>query len=142
MSMDSRESRPADTARTTVLVIEPDIIVRMTIADYLRDCGYQVVEGAAADDALTLLEAGRKVDIILAEVVLPGILDGFGLARRVRQQYPGVDVILTAGTPGAAAKAEDLCNDGPLEKPYHPQEMLRRINLLIERRRRRSFPVD
>jgi hypothetical protein len=34
-----------------------------------------------------------------------------------------------------AEKAGDLCDDGPLEKPYHPQEVVRRINLLLERRR-------
>jgi hypothetical protein len=35
----------------------------------------------------------------------------------------------------AAGKAGDLCDDGPLEKPYHPQEVVRGINLLLERRR-------
>jgi CheY-like chemotaxis protein len=40
----------------------------MVIADYLRDCGYKVVEGVDADDVLAALEAGRKIDVILAEV--------------------------------------------------------------------------
>jgi hypothetical protein len=44
-------------------------------------------------------------------------------------------VILTSGVARAADKAGDLCDDGPLEKPYHPQEVVRRINLLRERRR-------
>jgi hypothetical protein len=79
------------------------------------------------------------VDIILSEVVFGGIRDRFGLATRVRQQYPGVDVILNAGTAAAGAKAKDLCKDGPLEKSNHLQEIARRSNLLIGRRRRRSF---
>ena len=62
-------------------------------------------------------------------------MDGFGLARWVRQNRPGIDVILTSGIAKAAEKAGDLCDDGPLEKPYHPQEVVRRINILIERRR-------
>ena len=36
---------PGDAARTTILVVEPDILVRTTIAEYLRDCGYTVLEG-------------------------------------------------------------------------------------------------
>jgi DNA-binding response OmpR family regulator len=121
--------------RTTVLVLEPDILVRMAVADYLRDCGYKVIEGATSDDALAVLKHGQKIDVILSEVLIGGSMDGFGLARHVRRQHQGVDVILTSGTLGAAAKAEDLCDEGPLQKPYHPSAIVRRINLLIERRR-------
>jgi CheY-like chemotaxis protein len=119
----------------TIFVVEPDILVRMVIANYLRECGYKVVEGVRADDVLTVLQAGIMIDVILAEVRLAGSLDGFGLARLLRQDYPEIDVILTSGVARAADKAGDLCDDGPLEKPYHPQEVVQRINLLRERRR-------
>jgi DNA-binding response OmpR family regulator len=125
----------AKDTRITVLLVEPEIIVRMTVADYLRECGYKVVEGGAADDAFAVLATGQRVDFILSEVQLSGGTDGFSLARQVRERYPGVDVILASGTSGAAAKAENLCEEGPLKKPYHPEEIVRRINLLIERRR-------
>jgi DNA-binding response OmpR family regulator len=118
-----------------VLVVEPDILARITIADYLRDCGFKVFEGASADEALAVLGSGRKIDVILAEVQLAGRMDGFALARWVRERHPDVDMILTSGIARAAAKAGDLCEEGPLEKPYHPQEAVRRINILRERRR-------
>jgi hypothetical protein len=51
------------------------------------------------------------------------------------RQAPSIDVILTSGVAKAAEKAGDLCDEGPLEKPYHPQEVVRRINILRERRR-------
>jgi CheY-like chemotaxis protein len=124
-----------DATSAVIFVVEPDILVRMVIADYLRDCGYKVVEGVSADDALAVLEAGRKIDVILAEVRLAGSLDGFGLARQIREDHPEIDVILTSGVTRTAEKARDLCDDVPLEKPYHPQEVVRRINLLRERRR-------
>jgi CheY-like chemotaxis protein len=120
---------------TTILIVEPDILVRMVIADYLRDCGYRVVEGVNAGDALAVLEAGTKIDVILTEVQLAGSIDGFGLARQIRANHPDIDVILTSGASRAADKAGDLCDDGPLAKPYHPQEVVRRINVLRERRR-------
>lgn len=124
-----------DATSATILVVEPDILVRMVIADYLRDCGYKVVEGVSADEVLAVLEAGKKIDVIMAEVRLAGRLDGFGLARQIREDHPEIDVILTSGVARAADKASDLCDDGPLDKPYHPQEVVRRINLLRERRR-------
>ena len=83
-----------------------------------------------ADDVLDVLGAGRKIDIVLLEVQLAGSIDGFGL----------MDVILTSGVRKAAGKAGDLCDDGPLEKPYYPQEVIRRINLLRERRRTSLTP--
>ena len=120
---------------TTVLVVEPDILVRMVIADYLRDCGYKVLEGTTADDVMTVLTSGKKIDVIFTEVHLTSSMDGFGLAHWVRAHRPDVDVILTSGINGAAERAGDLCDDGPLEKPYHPQEVVRRVNMLLERRR-------
>ena len=129
------EPSSGDAASASVLVVEPDILVRMVIADYLRDCGYKVVEGVNADEALAVLGAGTKIDVILTEVQLSGSLDGFGLVRQIRENHPEIDVILTSGVARAADKAGDLCDDGPLEKPYHPQEVVRRINLLRERRR-------
>jgi DNA-binding response OmpR family regulator len=93
----------------------------------------RVVEGVNADDVLAVLGAGTKIDIVLLEVQLAGSIDGFGLARQIREDHPDMDVILTSGVRKAADKAGDL--DGPLEKPYHSQEVVRRINLLRERRR-------
>jgi CheY-like chemotaxis protein len=122
-------------APTTIVIVEPDILVRMVIASYLRDCGYRVLEGITAADVMTLLRSGQKIDVVFSEVRLRGKTDGFGLARRIRARHPEIDVILTAGAARAADKASDLCDDGPLEKPYKPAEVVRRINLLRERRR-------
>lgn len=95
------------------MMVEPDILVRRALAEYLRACGYKVIEGVSAED-------------------------GFALASRLRETHPGVDVLLSFGIANAAEKAGDLCENGPLEKPYHPHEVIRRSNLLCERRRTSS----
>jgi DNA-binding response OmpR family regulator len=95
----------------------------------------KVLEGVSAADVMAVLGSGQKIDVVFSEVQLSGEVDGFGLARWIREQYSDVDVILTAGARRAADEASNLCEDGPLEKPYHPQEIVRRINLLRERRR-------
>ena len=90
------DSSPSEIPSSTILVIEPDILVRMTIADYLRSCGYRVIEAVTADDVVTVLGTQQRIDLIFAEVQLSGSMDGFGLARWVREKHPGVDVILTS----------------------------------------------
>jgi len=120
--------------RLTVMVVEPDILVRMVLAEYLRDCGYKVVEGGCADDVFTVLRSDVKVHTVFAEVRLLGDSDGFALAKTTREMYPDVDVILTSSVANAADKAGDLCAEGILDKPYHPDEVIRRINILRDRR--------
>ena len=123
---------------STILVVEPDILVRMVIASYLRDCGYKVLEGVSAADVMAVLGSGQQIDVVFSEVRLRGRVNGFALARSLREHYPEVEVILTTGPARAAERASDLCEEGPLEKPYEPQEVVRRINLLRERRRTAS----
>ena len=93
-----------------------------------------------ADDVLAVLEAGRKIDVILTEVQLAGSVDGFELARQICENHPDIDVILTSGVRRAADKAGNLCDDGPVAKPYQSHEIVRRINILRERRRRALRP--
>ncbi len=119
-----------------VLVAEGEVLVRMMIAQYLRDCGYKVIEAASTEEAVTVLDHGDlSVDIVLSDVEMPGRLDGFGLAQWVRQHKPGLHVILV-GTPMRAADvAGDLCESGPmLNKPYEPQIVVDRIRRLMAER--------
>ena len=75
----------------------------MAIAEYLRDCGYHVVEAANGDEAISVLTAADcEIDLILSDVQMPGTVDGFALARWVRQNMPGLEIILTSGYAGAA----------------------------------------
>jgi two-component system, response regulator PdtaR len=62
----------------TVLVVEDEVLVRMVIADYLRDCGFRVLEASTADEAMRVLGTNERVDIVFSDVQMPGSLDGFG----------------------------------------------------------------
>jgi DNA-binding response OmpR family regulator len=119
----------------TIMMLEPDVLIRMVIAEHLRDCGYRVIEGVAAQDAWAVLESGRRIEILLADVKLAGDEDGFSLARRIRQTHPDIDVILTSGIAGAAQESSDLCEEGPIKKPYEAKDVEARIRIMLERRR-------
>lgn len=122
-------------AGATIIVVEPDAVVRMVIAKFLRACGFKVIEGTEASDVWSALEKGVKVDIVFAEVRLAGKTDGFSLASLLRQKHPEIDVILTSSPAGAAEKSKELCEDGPIGKPYHPEDVAVRIRQLLARRR-------
>lgn len=130
--------RPGDLGSkvaASVMVVEPDVLVRMAVADYLRDCGYRVVEAITGEEALSILGAGVKVDTILSAVKLQGAIDGFALAQRVRERFAGVAIILTTGIAMTAKKAGELCDQGPRGRPYHPDRIVERLKLQFEKHR-------
>jgi CheY-like chemotaxis protein len=125
-------------AREVVLVVEDEVLVRYVISDYLRECGYKVIEASSADEALQLLQkASVRVDIMLSNVQLPGAIDGFALARWVRTHHPGIGVILAGTISRAAGAAAELCMEGPmLSRPYEPQAVVDRIKRLLAEAKR------
>jgi CheY-like chemotaxis protein len=127
-----------------ILVVEDEVLVRLVISEYLRHCGYRVIEAASGAEAMLVLEqADVGVEIVLSDVEMPGEMDGFALAHWVRKNRPGIEVIL-AGTPSRAAEAAgSLCESGPhLSKPYEPQAVLDRIRNLMGKRSRLVAPRD
>ena len=121
--------------RDTILVVEEDVLVRMPIAQYLRDCGYKVIEAVNADEAMTvLLHQETVVDIVFSALDMTGSTDGFGLSKWVREHRPGLDVILAGTVPRAVNAAKELCDDGPMPKPYEPRAVHDQIRRLLAAR--------
>jgi CheY-like chemotaxis protein len=111
----------------------------MVISDYLRACGYKVIEATSADEAMIILHhAEIDVDVVFSDVEMPGSMDGFQLSKWLRANRPGVDVILTGSVPRAADAAADLCESGPLPKPYQPQTAVDHIKQLMALRSARK----
>ena len=130
----------AESPLEVVLVVEDEVLIRMHIAEYLRDCGFRVIEAGNADEAVVLLnERTIQIDVVFSDVEMPGSMDGFGLARWIRSNRPEL-VVLLAGTPARATEAAaELCQTGPdLAKPYEPQLVLERIRRLLGERETRS----
>jgi DNA-binding response OmpR family regulator len=124
---------PTPNALKSILVVEDEVLIRLAIAEYLRECGYKVHEATHAAEAVAVLESPEvSVDIVFSDVVMPGEMDGFGLARWVRANRPGVEVILTSTVDRSAEVAGMLCEAGPLmKKPYEPQSVVERIKQLL-----------
>jgi CheY-like chemotaxis protein len=123
----------------TILVVEDEVFIRMVISEYLRGCGYKVIEAANADEAVTLLgHSELSVDILFTDIEMPGSMNGFELSEWVRTHRADVDVVLTGNVTRAANAAGELCESGPLPKPYEPQHAEDRIRSLIALRKARK----
>jgi CheY-like chemotaxis protein len=131
MPADHRSSDPTE----TVLVANDEVLIRLAISEYLRDCGYRVIEAANADEAISVLQhAEIHVDIVFTDIKMPGSMDGFALSQWIRTNRPGLDVVLAGTVPRAVDAASDLCEEGSAPNPYHPQAVLDRIRRLLASR--------
>jgi PAS domain S-box-containing protein len=91
------EAIPEMGGMETVLVVEDQAEVREYAAVALRAYGYQVMEAANAEEALLICEReGERIDLILTDVVMPG-LSGRELADRLKTLRPGVKVLFMSG---------------------------------------------
>jgi DNA-binding response OmpR family regulator len=122
-----------------VLIVEADIVVRHPLAEYLRECGYRVLEASNAEEARRLLEAmASSIDLVFADAAGPRN-EGFELAGWIRRTQPSIEVVLAGGVVKAVEKANEICEDGPaLAKPYEHKLILDRIRRALAARERGS----
>jgi CheY-like chemotaxis protein len=126
----AEESKPRG-----ILVVEDEVLVRLTVSEFLRDCGFQVFEAADGEEAVKVLTASTApIDLVFSDIQMPR-LDGFGLACWIRENRPHVKVILTSGNPASvAAKASDLCEQGPIvSKPYDHARLRQTIERMLSK---------
>ncbi|MFL5239779.1 MAG: response regulator transcription factor [Rhizomicrobium sp.] len=118
----------------TILVVEDDVLIRMAISDYLQECGFKVLAASTAAEAITIMQGTEfPLDVVFADVRMPGTMDGFGLAQWVREHRPGLPVLLASGDAGVARAAHGLCEKHQvLTKPYDFQIALARVRALID----------
>ncbi|TMJ93353.1 MAG: response regulator [Alphaproteobacteria bacterium] len=107
-----------------VLIVEDDAEVRSLVATLLEDEQLNVIECESAEAALAImLIGGREVTMILADVRLPGAMDGVDLAWEVKLRWPLLPVILTSGFP--CERVGDLpLGVAYMPKPWQPLNVL------------------
>jgi PAS domain S-box-containing protein len=91
--------------RPTVLIVDDSADVAEVTSSLFEHLGYETVYRDSAEAALKLLADGTKIDLVFTDIVMPGTIDGVGLARAIRSRYPSLPVILTTGYSDAAQAA-------------------------------------
>jgi CheY-like chemotaxis protein len=98
--------------------------------------GYAVVEADSAAKAIDVLSGGVSVDLVFSDVVMPGGMSGFDLARWVEQEGLAVPVLLTSGFAEDVARAGEPRQTGLeiLRKPYSGDELARALRKALDGR--------
>jgi CheY-like chemotaxis protein len=119
----------------TILVVEDDAELRAYVSDVLRDLNYRVFSAGSAQAALTiLLQEEQKVDLLLSDVVMPGI-NGRELGRRAQQIRPQLKILYMTGYSRNAVVHQGRLDDGVdlLEKPVTQAKLALRIREILDR---------
>ena len=107
-----------DAAGDVVLLVEDEDGLRQSEAEWLRELGYRVLEAPDGAAALRLLDGGGRVDVLVADVGLPGGLDGRQVAEAARGSRPSLPVLFVTGSAqagGTGLGAETIGKPFPLE---------------------------
>ncbi len=120
-----------------ILVVEDEEDVRELIVYHLERDGYGVRAVATGEDALQALKSGAAVDLVLLDLMLPG-MSGLDVCRRLRAgDGPGVPVLMVTarGEEADVVAGLELGADDYVAKPFRPRELLARVRAVLRRQR-------
>jgi DNA-binding response OmpR family regulator len=115
-----------------VLVVEDEVLIRLTLVDALLAAGFEVVEAGSADEAADIINE-QTIHLLFTDIQLPGTMTGVDLAHAVARRFPNAGIIVASGrlTPSAdelPAAAEFF------SKPYRFEEIITRLSAMSRRR--------
>lgn len=118
-----------------ILLVEDDALVRRHVGSQLEALGYRVTAAASGPEALEILQAGRQVDLLFTDVVMPGGMDGRQLAEAVLHLQPGLPVLFTTGYAENAIVHHGRLDPGVhlLNKPYRQQDLAAKLREVLDR---------
>ncbi len=117
------------------LVVEDQESVLRTVTRMLKALGFSVTAATSADAAVKMLDGVEPFDLLFTDIVLPGALDGVGLAEEVRDRFPTTRILLTSGFTEHSLSAADM--NSPeidfLMKPYKRQDLQAKFSSMFPR---------
>ena len=134
------EAGPIAGGTETILVVEDDEGVRLTVVDMLADLGYRVLKAKDAQSALVVIESGIPIDLLFTDVVMPGPLRSTDLARKARGRLQDIAILFTSGYTDNAIVHGGRLDKGThlLSKPYTREALARKIRQVLGERVKRD----
>lgn len=128
------QSLAAYAGNECVLVLEDDDAVGGLAAHFLTSLGYRVLRARDGAAALSLARGGHQIDLLFADIVLPGEIDGLEAARRMRSLNPALRVLFTSGYPRELIHRRSHLPDNAvlLQKPYSRDTLVRQLRQLLD----------
>jgi PAS domain S-box-containing protein len=117
---DSPVPPAAGSGRGTVLLVDDEVLIRMSTADMLAEAGYEVVEASSAEEALELFDNGVCIDMLVTDHLMAGMTGG-ELAHIMRDRRPDLPVLIISGY----AETDGMPSDLPrLTKPFREADLI------------------
>ena len=128
----------------TILVVEDDADVRQFAVSALRNLGYDSQQAGDAAMALHLLDTVPEIALLFTDIVLPGGMDGVGLATETHRRYPGLPILFTSGYTEHTLVGGGQMVEGVevLTKPYRKIELAGKLRALLNRRREAKIRAE
>ena len=103
----------------TILIVDDDSDVLSSTSDLFQAIGYRVLEAGSGEAALEIISKNDDISFLLSDVLMPG-MNGIQLARKVREIYPSLRIVLASGYPLPALRSElGSLDEFPfINKPY------------------------
>jgi CheY-like chemotaxis protein len=80
-----------------VLVVEDEVLIRMSAVQMMEDAGFAAVQACNADEAIQILESRSDIRAVFTDINMSGSMDGWKLAHAVRGRWPPIHLIVTSG---------------------------------------------
>lgn len=81
----------------TILIVDDEVSLIDIAASHLHNLGYETVKAYNSEEAMAVLQSGKWIDLLFADVIMPGDMDGHELAATAQSAYPALKVLLTSG---------------------------------------------
>jgi PAS domain S-box-containing protein len=108
-------------APRVVLVVEDDALVRMAAVDMVESLGFSAAQAGDAEEALEILKASERIDVLFTDIGLPG-MRGPELAAKAVALRPGLKVVFASGY-GETEEAQGVAGARHLAKPYEQSQL-------------------
>lgn len=116
----------------TILFVEDEAFVRRVAAEVLESAGYRVMVAGSATEALLAYRGTEPVDLLVADVILPG-MNGRELAAQVETSDPSARILLMSGYPEQLALCELSAHHRKyLAKPFSIHSLLRTVREALD----------
>jgi CheY-like chemotaxis protein len=118
----------------TILVVEDDRLVKDYVLTQLRSLGYATLDAPNASEALAIVQAGNRFDLLFTDIIMPGVMNGRQLATEIKKGRPDLKVLFTSGYTENAIIHHGRLDSGVLllAKPYRKSDMARMIRRALE----------
>jgi CheY-like chemotaxis protein len=117
-SLAAKEEAPS--RATKIVIAEDEVLLRLMLADVLREQGFEVFEAADADEAIAILKCAPDVDVVISDMRMRSSQDGLSLASYVRSHCPGASLVLASAY---IASPFEAVFDAIFLKPFNPQQI-------------------